>query len=227
MPEKSRPPVDAKHQLLSIYRRLDAFFGDLKWWPGESPFEVVVGAILTQNTAWRNVEKAINKLKAGKLLFPEKLLTTEDELLADAIRSSGFYRIKTQRLKAFIRFLYETYNGNLEKMFAEEHWRLRRRLLQIKGIGPETADSILLYAGYKPIFVVDAYTRRILNRHSLIDEKASYTDIQTFFMKHLPGDVSLYNQFHALLVNTGKLFCKKNPRCRQCPLYAADIVNER
>jgi endonuclease-3 related protein len=227
MPEKSRPSVDAKHQLLSIYERLDTFFGDLKWWPGESPFEVVVGAILTQNTAWRNVEKAINKLKAGKLLFAEKLLTTEDELLADAIRSSGFYRIKTQRLKAFIQFLYETYNGNLEKMFAEEPWRLRSRLLQIKGIGPETADSILLYAGYKPIFVVDAYTRRILSRHSLIDEKASYTDIQTFFMKHLPGDVFLYNQYHALLVNTGKLFCKKNPRCRQCPLYAADIVDER
>lgn len=215
--------MDEKHQLLSIYKRLDAFFGDLKWWPGETPFEVVVGAILTQNTAWRNVEKAIHKLSARKLLSPEKLFVTEDESLADAIQSSGFYRIKTQRLKAFIHFLYETYDGSLEEMFTEELWELRSKLLQIKGIGPETADSILLYAGCKPIFVVDAYTRRILSRHSLIDEKASYEDIQTFFMKHLPQDVSLYNQYHALLVNTGKVFCTKNPRCRSCPLYLADM----
>ncbi len=215
--------MDTKRELLSIYRKLDAFFGDLKWWPADSPFEVIVGAVLTQNTAWRNVEKAIHELKTRNLLSPEELLITENELLADAIRSSGFYRLKARRLKAFVRFLYERYKGSLEEMFAEDLWQLRGKLLQIDGIGPETADSILLYAGCKPIFVVDAYTRRILLRHGFINEKASYTDIQMLFMKRLPRDVYLYNQYHALLVNTGKLFCAKNPRCRSCPLYTVDM----
>ena len=205
--------------LFVIYETLNAHFGDLHWWPGDSPFEVIVGAILTQNTAWRNVERAINNLKLKRLLSPEGILKTEDQALADLIRPAGYYNVKTQRLKSFLRFLYEEYNGNLCNMFAEDLWYLRRKLLKVKGIGEETADSILLYAGGKPIFVIDAYTRRILLRHDIIRGDATYKDIQSLFMTHLPEDVPLYNQYHALLVNVGKSFCHNKPRCDVCPLY--------
>ena len=206
------------HYLLAIYKTLNAHFGDLHWWPGDSPFEVIVGAILTQNTAWRNVESAISKLKTKGILNPEGILESDDQTLADLIRSSGYYNIKTQRLKSFIRFLYEEYNGDLDVMFAEDLWHLRGRLLAVKGIGEETADSILLYAGNKPIFVVDAYTRRILQRHDIIRRDTTYTEIQNLFMTNLPQSVLLYNQYHALLVNTGKFFCTTSPRCDRCPL---------
>jgi endonuclease-3 related protein len=205
--------------LLAIYETLNAHFGDLHWWPGDSPFEVIVGAILTQNTAWRNVERAIFKLKLEGLLYPEGILKIDDRILADLIRQAGYYNIKTQRLKSFIRFLYEEYNGDLDNMFAEDLWYLRGELLKVKGIGEETADSILLYPGNKPIFIIDAYTRRILQRHDIIQRDVTYVEIQSLFMTHLPKSVPLYNQYHALLVNTGKYFCTRTPRCDGCPLY--------
>ena len=207
------------HYLLTIYEKLNAHFGDLHWWPSDSPFEVIVGAILTQNTAWRNVERAISQLKSRMLLYPEEILKIDDHILANLIRPAGYYNIKTQRLKSFVRFLYEEYNGDLDVMFVEDHWHLRGRLLTVKGIGEETADSILLYAGNKPIFVVDAYTRRILQRHDIIRRDATYTEIQNLFMIHLPHSVPLFNQYHALLVNTGKFFCTRSPRCDRCPLH--------
>lgn len=206
--------------LLRIYEKLNAHFGDLRWWPGDSPFEVIVGAILTQNTAWRNVETAIAQLKLKELLHPAEILKIDDNILANLIRPAGYYNIKTQRLKSFVRFLYDEYNGDLDAMFAEELWHLRERLLSVKGIGEETADSILLYAGNKPIFVVDAYTRRILQRHDIIGPNARYTKIQQLFMNSLPHDVPLFNQYHALLVNTGKFFCTGNPNCDKCPLHS-------
>jgi len=208
------------HYFLATYKKLNAHFGDLNWWPGNSPFEVIVGAILTQNTAWRNVEKAIARLKSKELLHPAGILEIDDSTLADLIRPAGYYNIKTQRLKSFIRFLYNGYDGKLDNMFAEDLWRLRAKLLTVKGIGEETADSILLYAGEKPIFVVDAYTRRILQRHDVIPGDATYKEIQNLFMTHLPHSVRLYNQYHALFVNTGKYFCTRKPRCEDCPLHS-------
>jgi len=208
------------HYFLATYKKLNAHFGDLNWWPGNSPFEVIVGAILTQNTAWRNVEKAIARLKSKELLHPAGILEIDDSTLADLIRPAGYYNIKTQRLKSFIRFLYNGYDGKLDNMFEEDLWRLRAKLLAVKGIGEETADSILLYAGEKPIFVVDAYTRRILQRHDVIPGDATYKEIQNLFMTHLPHSVPLYNQYHALFVNTGKYFCTRKPRCEGCPLQS-------
>lgn len=210
--------MDVSQYLLYIYQLLDAYFGDLHWWPADTPFEVIVGAILTQNTAWRNVEKAIDNLKLSGHLSPEKILTMDDHILSDLIRSSGYHHVKTQRLKSFARYLYEKYNGSLDTMFSEDIGTLRKNLLAVKGIGEETADSILLYAGGNPIFVVDAYTRRILERHGIISGRTTYANIQNLFMNHLPRSVSLYKQYHALLVNTGKFFCRRTPRCDMCPL---------
>jgi endonuclease-3 related protein len=212
------PRVNEKERLLLIYDLLEAHFGDLKWWPGDSPFEVIVGAILTQNTAWRNVEIAIGNLKSKEVLSPEGILATEDGVLAELIRSSGYHHVKTRRLKSFVRYLYGEYGGNLEVMFSENLQTLRDKLLTVKGIGEETADSILLYGGGKSIFVIDAYTRRILDRHDIIRADATYMDMQNLFMSHIPPSVPLYNQYHALLVNTGKHFCRKTPRCNECPL---------
>jgi endonuclease-3 related protein len=207
--------------LLSIYEILQDHFGDLHWWPGDSPFEVVVGAILTQNTAWKNVEAAISRLKAEDLLHPARLHPLDDQHLADLIRPAGYWRVKTKRLKAFLHFLQQDYQDDLDALFAEDLWVLRKKLLLVHGIGEETADSILLYAGGKPVFVVDAYTRRIMQRHRIINDKARYEDIQTLFMTGLPRSAPLYNQYHALLVNTGKHFCRKqNPRCEICPLQS-------
>ncbi|MBN1614753.1 MAG: endonuclease III domain-containing protein [Deltaproteobacteria bacterium] len=210
--------------ILQIYDLLHAHFGDLHWWPGDSPFEVIVGAILTQNTSWRNVERAIANLKRESLLDPKRLLQTDGEILSRLIRSSGYHALKTKRLKAFCRFLCEVYGGSLDRMFREDTGELRNRLLAVNGIGEETADSILLYAGNKPIFVVDAYTRRILQRLGLIASGVSYARIQDFFMTRLPPDASLYNQFHALFVNTGKTFCRTSPRCDGCPLNGLAIT---
>jgi endonuclease-3 related protein len=210
--------MQVQESLREMYETLDAYFGDLQWWPAETPFEITVGAILTQNTNWNNVEVAIGNLKGLGLLDPAMLYETGDNVVANLIRPSGYYNIKTQRLKAFLDFLHTEYAGNLDVMFAEELWELRKKLLSVRGIGEETADSILLYAGGKPIFVVDAYTRRILERHALIDPGWSYQEIQTLFMEHLSHDPYLYNQYHALLVQTGKQFCKKKPACDGCPL---------
>ncbi len=213
--------------LLKIYATLNGCFGNLNWWPGETPFEIAVGAILTQNTNWKNVERAIENLKGNNLLSPLGLLKIREEKLEELIRPSGYYRIKTKRLKNFILFLFEEYDGDLNKMFEEELWSLRGKLLGVKGIGEETADSILLYAGEKPVFVVDAYTRRILLRHHLIDEDVRYSDIQSLFMDHLPCHAPLFNQYHALFVNTGKQFCRKTPQCDECPLKGLEVGKMR
>ncbi len=174
-----------RKKLLQIYNSLYSSIGPRQWWPADSPFEVIIGAILTQNTSWKNVEKAIHALKERELLDPLKIHTVEEALLAETIKSSGFFNIKAKRIKNFIRFLFACYQGSLEKMFSEKLSPLREKLLKINGIGPETADSILLYAGGKPIFVVDAYTKRIFERHNLISESAGYDEIQNLFFMRL------------------------------------------
>ena len=207
-----------KHQLMNIYQRLYRAFGPLHWWPGETPFEVMVGAILTQNTSWRNVEKAIQKLKGKGVLNPQGIYHLKKSQLASLIRSSGYYQVKADRLKAFVDFIFEEYGASIERMGRERMDVLRGKLLEVKGIGPETADSILLYGLKKPIFVVDAYTKRILSRHGIISEKASYEEVQRLFMDHLPHKERLFNEYHALLVHLGKTLCKKIPRCDRCPI---------
>jgi endonuclease-3 related protein len=204
--------------LMKIYNTLYRAYGPMHWWPGETPFEVMVGAILTQNTSWKNVEKAIKRLKEKKLLNPKGIRQLRKSTLASLIRSSGYFRIKAERLKAFVDFLFDEYGGNIRKMKKERIGVLRQKLLEVKGIGPETADSILLYGLKKPIFVVDAYTKRILSRHGIVSEKASYEEIQNLFVDYLPRDERLFNEYHALLVHLGKTVCKKVPRCDICPL---------
>ena len=208
--------------LMNIYRKLYRAYGSRHWWPGETDFEVMVGAILTQNTSWRNVEKAIQKLKEKELLSPEGIHRLKKSQLASLIRSSGYYRIKAGRLKSFVDFLFEEYGGNLGRMQRGRLEELRRKVLGVKGIGPETADSILLYGLRKPIFVVDAYTKRILSRHGLISEKASYEEIQNLLMDHLPSDEKLFNEYHALFVHLGKTLCKKIPKCNLCSLIGIE-----
>jgi len=203
---------------MNIYRKLYQAYGPRNWWPGETPFEVMVGAILTQNTSWRNAEKAILKLKGRGVLNPKGIHHLKKSELAHLIKSSGYFRVKTDRLKSFINFLFEEYDGDLKKMRRERLEELRRKLLQIKGIGPETADSILLYGLKKPIFVVDAYTKRILSRHGIISEKASYEEVQGLFMDYVPHNEKSFNEYHALLVHLGKALCKKVPRCDICPI---------
>jgi len=208
--------------LVAAYQALDDHFGNLHWWPGDSPLEIIIGAILTQNTSWQNVEKAIANLKTAQLLSAESLFTITEPDLAELIRPSGYYNVKARRLKAFFTFLQDFFQGNLDVMFGEKTGILREKLLQVKGIGEETADSILLYAGGKPVFVVDSYTHRILMRHGVVREKISYKEMQRLFMEHLPHEALLYNQYHALLVITGKNYCKKKPRCQECPLNHFD-----
>lgn len=206
-------------RLTRIYRKLYAAFGTQCWWPADTPFEVMVGAILTQNTNWGNVKKAIANLKKEKLLSPQKLLKAPLSKIARSIRPSGYYNIKAGRLKEFLGFLCKGYQGSIKKMARQSHWQLRRQLLAVKGIGEETADSILLYSLSKPVFVVDAYTRRILLRHRLIKKETGYQDIQNLFMENIKNRVELFNEYHALLVKLGKDFCfKNNPRCLGCPL---------
>ena len=211
-------PVQAE-RLEHLYRIIYEHFGPQGWWPGESPFEVVVGAILTQNTNWKNVEKAITNLKDAGLLSLPALLELPQALLAEYIRPAGYYNVKAGRLRNLLTLIEEQYDGSLEALLALPLEVLREQLLGVKGIGPETADSIALYAAGKPIFVVDTYTHRILLRHNLIDEDTDYHTLQELFMDSLPVDVGLYGEFHALLVRIGNQFCKKtNPRCESCPL---------
>lgn len=210
--------VSMKNLLMAVYHRLYKAYGPRHWWPGETPFEVMVGTILTQNTSWRNVERAIQKLKAKRVLNPRGVYRLEGSKLARLIKSSGYFRIKADRLKSFTDFLFGRYGGDLKRMEKERLEELRKRLLEVEGIGPETADSILLYALKKPIFVVDAYTKRVLSRHGVISEKASYEQIQRLFMDHLPHDEKLFNEYHALFVYLGKTLCRKTPRCEICPL---------
>lgn len=213
--------------LMEIYHRLFQAFGPRRWWPGETPFEVMVGAILTQNTSWRNVEKAIAELKAKGVLTPKGVHQLRKPELEKLIRSSGFYRLKAERLKRFVDFLFDAFGGDIERMKATDLRELRRRLLGLNGIGPETCDSILLYGLEKPIFVVDAYTKRILSRHGLVGEKASYEEVQRLFMDHLPTEEKLFNEYHALLVRLAKSYCLKKPNCAPCPLRTLEVQRRR
>lgn len=215
VPEGRAVPPDLREYYNALFRTL----GPQNWWPARTPFEVIVGAILTQNTAWTNVEKAITNLRREHLLTPAALARVPRTKLARLIRSSGYFRQKAKKLKAFVKFLRREYRGSLAKMFRAPTVELREKLLAVHGIGPETADSILLYAARHPVFVVDAYTKRILTRHELVTEKAGYEELRALFENSLPRDAQLYNEFHGLIVMTGKHWCRtKNPICHACPL---------
>jgi len=203
---------------LKIFKYLYKFYGPQDWWPAKTKLEVIIGAILTQNTAWSNVEKAIKNLKKYNLISADKLYKIKVDKLAQLIKPSGYYNIKAVRVKNFINFLFGQYQGSLHKMFREKDGVLRDRLLSVKGLGPETVDSILLYAADKPIFVVDAYTKRIFSRHHLVNRNDSYQDIQNKFMRCLKHDPYLFGEYHALIVELGKNACRKKPYCDRCPL---------
>ncbi len=205
-------------KLTGIYQLLFERFGPQYWWPGQTQFEIIVGAILTQNTNWGNVEKAIANLNAADLLTPEKLHRLNISKLAELIRPAGYYNIKARRLKNFLDWFFENYDGQLANLEQVGTQRLREQLLSVKGVGPETADSILLYALDREIFVVDAYTARIAVRHMLIDPGADYEQLRELFQSNLLPDVKIFNEYHALLVKVGKEFCKPKARCDSCPL---------
>ena len=209
------PSVD----LHEIYHALLNHFRHRNWWPGDTPLEVIVGAILTQNTAWKNVEKAIGRLKEAGVLSIKGLRTIPREHLAELIRPSGYYNQKALKIKAFLAFLQREYRGNLTRMFREDTRVLREKLLQVKGIGPETADSILLYAGGHLTFVVDLYTYRVATRHGWVPEDIDYESLREFFQDRIRPDVELYNDFHAQLVAVGNQYCRKTPCCEECLLY--------
>ena len=206
--------------LQDIHGRLEVHYGPTHWWPGDSPFEIAVGAILTQNAAWANVEKAIANLKERRLLAPAKILACREARLHDTIRPSGFFRVKADRLRSFCQYLIDRYRGSMARMAKRPLAELRPELLAVHGIGPETADDILLYACEKPVFVVDAYTRRILSRHGLCEPKIAYEDLRALFEGHLDANVALFKEYHGLIVYAGKDFCRKKPRCEACPLGA-------
>ena len=204
--------------LLRIYRRLRGRYGPAGWWPGKTPFEIALGAILTQNTAWANVERALGALRRRRLLSYRALSRLTPSLLSPLIRPSGTFRLKAGRVAAFVRFLGREYGGRVAAMRREDPAVLRRRLLAVNGIGPETADSIVLYAAGHPVFVVDAYTRRVFGRLGLLRGGESYDDVQRFFVARLPRDAGLYNDYHAQIVRLAKEACRKKPRCAICPL---------
>ncbi|OQX90021.1 MAG: endonuclease [candidate division Zixibacteria bacterium 4484_93] len=206
-------------RLLKIYKRLLDYFGTQNWWPGETEEEIIIGAILTQNTNWRNVEKAISNLKNNGVLSIREIDKTDISTIAELIKPSGYFNQKAKKLKKLSSFLMEHYDGDMDKLKSVSTERLRSELLSINGIGAETADSILLYALERPVFVVDAYSFRLAIRHNLIWEDATYEELQELFTQNLPRDSSLYNEYHALIVQLGKSFCKrKNPICSSCPL---------
>jgi len=204
--------------LTDIYRRLLTAYGPQHWWPADSAFEVIVGAVLTQNTSWNAVEQAIARIKERGLLSIPALHHIPVEELSHLVRPAGYFRLKARRLKNLIDFLVTEYAGDLDRMGTISTGELRSRLLAVNGIGPETADSILLYAFRRPVFVVDAYTLRVLSRHRLILPRAAYGELQALFMEHLPPDEALFNEYHALLVQVGKRHCRPTPSCPGCPL---------
>jgi len=210
--------------LQDVYDRLFAAYGPQNWWPGESPLEVLIGAVLVQNTSWANVAKAIERLKQADLLDPHALYALPANELEELIRPAGYFRVKARRLGNLLELLVGRYDGSLEAMFAAGAETLREELLSVNGIGPETADSILLYAAGLPTFVVDTYTYRVFARHGWIEWDADYAAIKEHFESGLDRQVALYNEYHALLVRLGKLHCRKTPRCDGCPL--ADLLPE-
>ena len=204
--------------LLEIYELLYARFGPQGWWPGNSRFEILLGAILTQNTNWGNVEKALANLTAAGCMDPRSLYEMEVGELAELIRPAGYYNVKAKRVKNFLGWLFENFDGDLDSPARMSTAALRVELLGIKGIGYETTDSILLYAFEKITFVVDAYTARIAVRHGLIDSEVGYEELKSLFEDNLAADRELFNEYHALLVRLGKEFCRKTPQCAGCPL---------
>ena len=215
-------PTSAK--ILRIYRTLARAYGPLHWWPAKTRFEVIVGAFLTQNTSWKNVELALNNLRRSAILSVKGIRQASVEDLEQLIRPSGYFRQKSARLKAFVQYLDQSHRGSLRRLFSQPLPRLRQELLDLRGVGPETADAILLYAGKLPVFIVDAYTRRVLERHGITIAIAKYEDIKTQVEKAFRADgIALqlaehYNEFHALLVEVGKRHCGAVPRCDGCPL---------
>lgn len=211
--------AEAADLLNRFYKDLFDSMGPQRWWPARTRFEMIVGAILTQNTGWTNVEKAVRRLKAGSVLRPAKMYELAPRELAALIRPAGYFNVKARRIKAFLDLLFDGYNGSIGKFFRLNTETLRSELLRVNGIGPETADSILLYAARRPVFVVDAYTRRLLFRHGLATYEESYGQIQALFMDNMEPDVSTFNEYHALIVRAGKEFCRpKRPLCEECPL---------
>ncbi len=206
------------HDLTTIYKLLIKAYGPQKWWPGESRFEIIIGAILTQNTNWSNVEKAIENLKAAGVLDFDAMYKLDNERLAALIRPAGYYNIKAKRIRAFLDWFMKNYKGRLDKLDEISTDCLREQLLSVSGIGRETADSILLYALNRKIFVVDAYTYRIFYRHKLIEETIEYDELRYQIERSFDGDIKMYNEFHALLVRTGKHHCKPKAQCKGCPL---------
>jgi endonuclease-3 related protein len=202
-----------------VYRLLYEHFGPQGWWPGETPFETMVGAVLTQNTSWSNVAKAIAGLKDAGLMTYESLSLCSVDEIAQYIKSSGYYNLKAKRLRNLLDMIENRYDGRLDYFLDDELPLARERLLEVKGIGPETADLILLYACGHPIFVVDMYTHRVFSRHNMIAEETDYQTIQDAFMTELAPDPDLFNEFHALVVRVAATYCKKTtPLCDRCPL---------
>ncbi len=208
----------ATGQLQDVYKKLLDAYGPQDWWPAEEPFEVMIGAILTQSAAWRNVEKAIANLKAAGTLSPQALRRYSLSELATLIYPCGYYNVKARKLKSLIQWLEEYCQDDPGRLTGSSSAQLRRQLLSVWGIGEETADSIILYAADKPVFVIDAYTRRIINRIGLAPDSNSYAAYQALFMDNLPADVTVFNEYHALLVRLGKDACRKRPLCQRCCL---------
>jgi endonuclease-3 related protein len=208
------------HNILKeIYQRLFSAFGPQHWWPGDTPFEIVAGAILTQNTNWGNVEKAITNLKNAGALSAKRIHAMSFAQLSYLIVPAGYFNVKAVRLKSFVSFLMVNYQGSMKRMKTDNVNSLRERLLCVHGIGPETADSILLYALEEPVFVIDAYTKRVLSRHGIMEGNRSYNEFQEFFHASLQRDVGLYNEYHALFVKVAKTHCRTRPDCGACPLF--------
>ena len=210
--------MNTKNTLKLIYKTLLNSFGHQNWWPGETADEIIIGAILTQSVSWKNVETAIEKLKQNNLSTIEQIHNANKKEISPLIRSTLYYNQKAKKLKNFANFLFQKYDGNLKKLFQTNTNILRKQLLSINGIGEETADSILLYAGNKCVFVIDAYTKRIFDRIGLFKPDWNYTEFQQFFMDNTVHDIELYKDYHAQIVYLGKQLCKRKPLCDKCPL---------
>jgi endonuclease-3 related protein len=221
------PPRDRiKARLLRLYRRLLARHGPQGWWPSRTPFEVAVGAILTQHTAWTGAARAVGALRTRGLMTPRRLASRDHATLAGLVRAAGTYRLKARTLLDFTRWLLVRFGGDFRGVRRAALGPLRRELLGVRGLGPETVDAILLYAAGRPVFVADAYARRVLTRHRLLRTGAGYEEARAFLESHLPSDPGLFNEFHALLVAVGKAHCGAKPRCERCPLRA-DLGGKR